>query len=184
MNGQRTVAGSGIVTTFPGRLGVVCNLCFQRSRESGFKWRSCVGADGGGPGAPSHAEARSTRCCELPELNMLTERKAEETMFKSNGPLAQCIRGSVVAVSVLCLIQDGAIGEGAESSRRWGRVARFRAEMKEQAVPEMKRPNPYDTYKQWYPRYEGAFHSRYFNDLGIPPGDVGLRGNGLTMTPW
>lgn len=129
-------------------------------------------------------ETRSTRCCGLPELNMLTERKAEETMFKSNGPLAQCIRGSVVAVSFLCLIQDGAIGEGAESSRRWGRVARFRAEMKEQAVPEMKRPNPYDTYKQWYPRYEGAFHSRYFNDLGIPPGDVGLRGNGLTMTPW
>lgn len=32
MNGQGAVAGSGIVTTFPDRLGMVCNLCFGGSR--------------------------------------------------------------------------------------------------------------------------------------------------------
>jgi hypothetical protein len=35
-----------------------------------------------------------------------------------------------------------------------------------------------------YPRYEGAFHARYFQNIGIPSGDVGLRGNSMFMSPW
>ncbi|HJN13539.1 MAG TPA: hypothetical protein QF564_32995 [Pirellulaceae bacterium] len=42
----------------------------------------------------------------------------------------------------------------------------------------------YESVEDAYPRYIGAFHSRYFNDLGVPPGDVGLRTNGVYMTPW
>ena len=46
---------------------------------------------------------------------------------------------------------------------------------------------PYSRYhsvEDAYPRYIGAFHSRYFNDLGVAPGDVGIRTNGVYMTPW
>jgi len=28
-------------------------------------------------------------------------------------------------------------------------------------------------------RYIGGFHQNYFRDIGIPPGDVGIRGNAL-----
>lgn len=35
-----------------------------------------------------------------------------------------------------------------------------------------------------YPKYTGAFHANYFRDIGVPPGDVGLRGNGLYAFPW
>lgn len=40
-------------------------------------------------------------------------------------------------------------------------------------------------YLNWrYPKYTGAFHASYFRDLGVPSGDVGLRGNGLYASPW
>jgi len=44
----------------------------------------------------------------------------------------------------------------------------------------------YDTYHQdrRFPKYYGGFHARYFQDIGVPPGDVGLRGNGIYPTPW
>ena len=35
-----------------------------------------------------------------------------------------------------------------------------------------------------YPKYYGGFHARYFQDIGVPPGDVGFRGNGIFSTPW
>jgi hypothetical protein len=42
----------------------------------------------------------------------------------------------------------------------------------------------YQSVEEAYPRYIGAFHSRYFNDLGVAPGDVGIRTNGITLSPW
>ena len=35
-----------------------------------------------------------------------------------------------------------------------------------------------------YPKYVGGFHYSYFRDIGVSPGDVGLRGNGIYPTPW
>ena len=44
----------------------------------------------------------------------------------------------------------------------------------------------YDMYhgNMRYPKYYGGFHARYFQDIGVPPGDVGFRGNGIFSTPW
>ena len=42
----------------------------------------------------------------------------------------------------------------------------------------------YQCVEDAYPRYIGAFHSRYFNDLGVSPGEVGIRTNGITLSPW
>ena len=57
------------------------------------------------------------------------------------------------------------------------------------AAPHMHRVAP--TYQQtrqylnWhYPKYIGGFHANYFRDLGVPPGDIGLRGNGIYIAPW
>ena len=35
-----------------------------------------------------------------------------------------------------------------------------------------------------YPKYYGGFHARDFQNLGIPSGDIGIRGNGIYLSPW
>lgn len=35
-----------------------------------------------------------------------------------------------------------------------------------------------------YPKYTGGFHSRELQNIGVPTGDTGLRGNGFSMYPW
>ena len=35
-----------------------------------------------------------------------------------------------------------------------------------------------------YPKYYRSFHFREFENIGIPHGDIGINGNGLTRTPW
>ena len=37
--------------------------------------------------------------------------------------------------------------------------------------------------KAIYPRYYGSTHARQIQNIGIPPGDIGLRGNGVMLTP-
>jgi hypothetical protein len=43
--------------------------------------------------------------------------------------------------------------------------------------------NPYAA-KRIYPQYDAGFHARHLQNIGIPSGDVGLRGNGITLNPW
>lgn len=43
---------------------------------------------------------------------------------------------------------------------------------------------PYSHYNYRYPKYIGGFNARYFDSIGVPSGDIGLRGNGIYMTPW
>lgn len=35
-----------------------------------------------------------------------------------------------------------------------------------------------------YPRYYHSLHARQIQNIGVPTGDIGLRGNGITWTPW
>jgi len=42
----------------------------------------------------------------------------------------------------------------------------------------------YQYSKQIYPKYYYGFHSRQMQNIGVPTGDVGLRGNGITWNPW
>ena len=51
-------------------------------------------------------------------------------------------------------------------------------------------PNNYGTpyrrpsAEELYPKYYGGFHYRHLDNIGIPNGDIGLRGNGIYMSPW
>jgi hypothetical protein len=42
----------------------------------------------------------------------------------------------------------------------------------------------YEYSKAMYPKYYYGFHARYMQNLGVPTGDVGLRGNGIRYNPW
>jgi hypothetical protein len=83
-------------------------------------------------------------------------------------------------------------GKSAEAGGwRW-RARQRRARQAEQRVPRpVSRPRGLSVYEQqraywnrYYPKYVGGFHARYFDTLGVPSGDVGLRGNSLYATPW
>jgi hypothetical protein len=38
--------------------------------------------------------------------------------------------------------------------------------------------------KSVYPRYNFGFHTRELQNVGVPHGDVGILGSGLTRDPW
>ncbi|MEO8495849.1 MAG: hypothetical protein ABI614_12310 [Planctomycetota bacterium] len=38
--------------------------------------------------------------------------------------------------------------------------------------------------EELYPKYYGSFHYRHLDNIGIPHGDIGIRGNGIYMSPW
>ena len=42
----------------------------------------------------------------------------------------------------------------------------------------------YQYSKQVYPKYYYGFHARQMQNIGVPSGDVGLRGNGIMYNPW
>jgi hypothetical protein len=35
-----------------------------------------------------------------------------------------------------------------------------------------------------YPRYYWGFHAREFQNIGMPPGDIGMLGSGIQRNPW
>lgn len=51
--------------------------------------------------------------------------------------------------------------------------------------------NPRRTYayryyqgNSMYPKYNFGLHNRHLENIGVPSGDIGLRGNGYMMNPW
>jgi hypothetical protein len=51
------------------------------------------------------------------------------------------------------------------------------------AAPFNDRHPPLDP-REVYPKYYGGIHARHLQNIGIPTGDIGIRGNGITATPW
>jgi hypothetical protein len=70
-----------------------------------------------------------------------------------------------------------ACDEAAAAPRRWayGHSA---------GVPRSGNPYGYRSATEIYPKYYGGFHYRALDNVGIPNGDIGLRGNGFTASPW
>ncbi len=50
--------------------------------------------------------------------------------------------------------------------------------------PPYTNPGYYQYLNERYPKFYGGFHSNYFHNMGLPPGDIGVRGNGIYPTPW
>jgi hypothetical protein len=76
----------------------------------------------------------------------------------------------VVVASVLCA--------GTAEARGPRRLFQGRAS----ATVHHARP-PIDA-RELYPQYYGGFHARALQNIGIPTGDIGIRGNGIYANPW
>lgn len=61
-------------------------------------------------------------------------------------------------------------------ARGWRRAGRSASQQPAPAAPLDARAI--------YPKYYGGFHARALQDIGIPTGDRGLRGNGIYANPW
>jgi len=83
----------------------------------------------------------------------------------------------------------------AEASAAGGPFQRWRAANRpnphdQPVAAQAGRIQPFPWYSRYqsvedaYPKYIGAFHARYFENLGIPSGDVGIRANTVQMLPW
>ena len=82
-----------------------------------------------------------------------------------------------------------ATSHDAQAAGRWraAREARRAAQqqMHEQQFPaDVVRRPPISDPREIYPQYQGGFHSRALQNIGIPTGDIGIRGNGIMMNPW
>ena len=68
---------------------------------------------------------------------------------------------------------------GAKLGRRTARSAHDRA-VAADVIHHPPAPDP----RAIYPQYQGGFHSRALQNIGVPTGDIGIRGNGFMMNPW
>jgi hypothetical protein len=80
---------------------------------------------------------------------------------------------------VLTLVANDAHAAGRRRLWRETRAAHERAV----SAAVAQRP-PVPDPRAIYPKYQGGFHSRALQNIGVPTGDIGIRGNGFMMNPW
>ena len=84
--------------------------------------------------------------------------------------------------SIICLLVSF---EAAAAGGRHGFRHQHRHQHKPKQVSQPHVVYPVKSfYRGYYPKYYGGFHARYFENIGVPPGDIGLRGNGIYQLPW
>jgi hypothetical protein len=93
---------------------------------------------------------------------------------------------TTMLIAVLCLLTFASDANSAGwRFRRVARKSKCEAEQKQPVGQHPRIVNPYHYhslrhyYKVRYPKYLSGFHSRETYNLGVPSGDIGLRG-----TPW
>ena len=89
----------------------------------------------------------------------------------------------IVATTVLVFAVPEADAAG---RRRWfdrGRIESGYVKSNHVESGPVHRAPPLDP-RAVYPQYQGGFHSRSLQNIGVPTGDIGIRGNGFMMNPW
>ena len=81
----------------------------------------------------------------------------------------------LIVAAALCLTASSA---EAARPRLFSRLFEYRRSI----APTYQQRYEYSNWR--YPKYIGGFHASYFQNMGVPTGDIGFRGNGLYMTPW
>ena len=111
--------------------------------------------------------------------------------------MTYCLRIALIAATILASAAPCALARGfgrrvrggpVEYSVQSGSRPGWHSSVHVAPHPGHRRAPSYDEYyrymNSYYPKYYGGFHSSYFQNMGVPSGDVGLRGNGIFMSPW
>jgi hypothetical protein len=88
-----------------------------------------------------------------------------------------------IFVALLLLAAD-AQAAGRWRQARQARLAHERAAHDRAVVADVIHHPPAPDPRVIYPQYQGGFHSRALQNIGVPTGDIGIRGNGFMMNPW
>lgn len=88
--------------------------------------------------------------------------------------------------TLVTIVLTGAIIAALSSSAEAGRRRRGSQgqPFQGQASAQFQERHPPLDARELYPKYYGGFHARALQNIGIPTGDIGIRGNGITTNPW
>lgn len=86
----------------------------------------------------------------------------------------------LVLLTLLFLLPQNAMAAG---RRRYAGSSNASA-LRSQANYERASATNYRGGYEQYPKFIGGFHYHDLHNIGIPNGDIGLRGNGISMSPW
>ena len=100
-------------------------------------------------------------------------------MLESRTMSSRFKMGLIVLLATV-LFPLGLSSNESEAGRRW---RRHHHPVQRQNFP-VYGSYKYSYYNKYYPKYIGGFNASYFDSIGVPSGDIGLRGNGIYMTPW
>ncbi len=91
------------------------------------------------------------------------------------------------AALAMALIGMGLLAGQAQAAG-WGQRAGHGARVsgQEGRPVDPRRTYAYRYYQgnTMYPKYYFGLHERQLQNIGVPSGDIGLRGNGFMMNPW
>ena len=96
------------------------------------------------------------------------------------------VRNTLVLLATFALL--AAVNSSCQAGRRgWLRSPPDPTPLPGDGTDGHHAPPGYPRYqysKQIYPKYYYGFHARQMQNIGVPTGDVGQRGNGITWNPW
>lgn len=86
-----------------------------------------------------------------------------------------------VAVLLLSVLVCLTVASPAGAQNRWRRTrtvapARNSAAFSTRTQASFRTFSPYDSWRYGYPKYDGAFHARYYTEMMYPTGDRPVRG--------
>ncbi len=104
-------------------------------------------------------------------------------LFSAERSEAQLIRGRLQRITSVEKDLKGQENPPNRSDRQTISNAETRLYSANRFYDRWRRPAPLNVIDN-ESRYIGGLHYSYFQNLGIPTGDIGLRGNGVFWRPW
>ncbi len=110
--------------------------------------------------------------------------------------LTAFIFAAVIGIAAECQAQQGWLSRSARAEQgprlfKAQRGPKFDNRQSPTRFKNAARPRLYDPRTEpdddrWeqYPKYIGGFHASHYYNIGVPPGDIGFRGNGIYWAPW
>jgi hypothetical protein len=93
------------------------------------------------------------------------------------------MRTALLALAAIAVL---VLSTNAHAGGRWQRNqnGQFQGQAERPVNPRQTYPYRYYQGNMMYPKYYFGLHERQMQSIGVPSGDIGIRGNGITATPW
>jgi hypothetical protein len=94
------------------------------------------------------------------------------------------MRSAILAMTLMAAILTASQARAAGWGQRPTNSARVAGQPAKPIDPRRTYAYRYYQGNTMYPKYNFGIHNRQLENIGVPTGDIGLRGNGYMMNPW